>query len=173
MCVFLGASSSASNYSSYNADEVYDGEDWEEQLVRRGMRVAVGETVSNTARKIATTSTSKKNQLPSSAHTTNIKSSSDSGMTIIDFELALIEAINGVRENNLRNARRYEMLEVDLTSCVAEEESLRTALEAKVKAINDELLNENKAVISDNAGEADDQDDNIVLDSTAYNDMAV
>jgi hypothetical protein len=128
---YVGAPSA--RYTVSSLEEAEDGDEWEEQMLRRGMRVAAGDDSKDTAMRLHTSAKNEQRQAVAAAAPTT-------RLTADDLELSLAEALNAMRENNLRNERRLETLGIDLSSCVAEEEKLRSALEVKVKMVNDKLF---------------------------------
>lgn len=131
------------NYEKGEADDE-EGDEWEEQMMRRGMRLMSSEEgeegmLLSARQKLkdlkASSVSSSDADLHSSASNKKLSSSS-SALKMEDFQLSLAEATDSLREMVHMNRRRRENVNADLSSCAVEEQQLRQSLESKIEVVN-------------------------------------
>lgn len=108
-------------------------EEWEEQMAKRGMRIAAHADLSDTA-------LHKLNEMNASggveAVAVEVQGPSRT-LAIEDVQLSIAEAVDALKEALHRNERKLEAVKVDLSSCASQETQLRAAMEDKVRLLND------------------------------------
>ena len=106
------------------------GEEWEQSVVKRGLRIAAHEDVENSA-------LNRLNEV-SSVRVSEIRRTFRKTVdSIEDIQVALAEAVDSLREHLARNQRRQETVASDTSSLLREETELRDQLERRISLIND------------------------------------
>ena len=106
------------------------GEEWEQEIVKRGLRITAMDNLEDIA-------LHKLNELSSGRATEIRQTYRRTVESIDDIQLSLAEAMNALRENLARNGRRLETVASDVASLQSEESALRAQLEKRIALVND------------------------------------